>query len=55
MNILGSKFTARVKETTTFGPHTAVIAEVEGRAFITGKNEFLMDPDDPLKDGFMLR
>jgi len=54
-SILGSKFTARIKETTTFGPHAAVIPEVEGRAFITGKHEFLLDPDDVLKDGFMLR
>lgn len=54
-SIIGSKFTASVKETTKFGHYPAVIPEVEGRAFITGKNEFLVDPDDPLKNGFILR
>ena len=36
-------------------PHQAVIPEVEGAAYITGRHEFLIDPDDPLKDGFILR
>ena len=54
-SIIGSRFTGRVVETTQFGPHSAVIPEVEGRAFITGQNEFLIDPDDPFRDGFILR
>lgn len=54
-SIIGCKFTAKVKEITTFGPHASVIPEVEGRAFITGKHEFIIDPNDPLKDGFILR
>ncbi|MXZ04416.1 MAG: hypothetical protein F4Y90_02665, partial [Rhodothermaceae bacterium] len=27
----------------------------EGRAFITGQHEFVLDPKDPLKNGFLLR
>jgi proline racemase len=54
-SILGSRFTGQVVETTTFGPHPAVIPEVEGSAWITGRNEFLIDPADPLKDGFIFR
>jgi trans-L-3-hydroxyproline dehydratase len=54
-SIIGSSFTGRVMGTTTFGPYTAVLPEVEGRAFITGRNEFLIDPNDPLKHGFILR
>ena len=54
-SILGSRFTGQVVETTTFGPHDAVIPEVEGRAWITGRHEFLMDPADPLKNGFIFR
>ena len=54
-SILDTRFTGRVVETTTFGPHAAVIPEVEGRAFITGRSEFLIDPADPLKDGFIFR
>ena len=54
-SILGTRFTGKVVETTTFGPHDAVIPEVEGSAWIVGRNEFLMDPEDPLKDGFIFR
>ena len=54
-SIIGSTFTGRVVDTTAFGPYKAVIPEVEGRAFITGRNEFYIDPTDPLKDGFILR
>ncbi len=54
-SIIGTSFTASVKELTTFGPHQAVVPQVEGTAFITAKNEFVIDPDDPLKHGFILR
>ena len=54
-SIIGSRFTGRVVETTTFGPYAAVIPEVEGTAHITGRHEFLIDPADPLSDGFVLR
>ena len=54
-SIIGSKFTGRVIEETTFGPYAAVIPEVEGEAHIVGRNELWINPNDPLKDGFMLR
>ncbi|UCG61367.1 MAG: proline racemase family protein [Candidatus Zixiibacteriota bacterium] len=54
-SIIGSRFTGRVVSQTNFGPHRAVIPEVEGRAFITGRHEFVIDPDDPLRSGFILR
>jgi len=54
-SIIGTTFTTRVHETTRFGPYAAVIPEVEGRAFITGKHEFFLDPDDPQVSGFILR
>jgi trans-L-3-hydroxyproline dehydratase len=54
-SIIGTRFTGRIVETTTFGPYAAVIPEVEGSAYITGRHEFLIDPDDPLRDGFILR
>ena len=40
---------------TDFGPHRAIIPEVEGRAHITGRHEFVLDPDDGLAHGFILR
>ncbi len=54
-SIIGSRFTGSVVKTTTFGPHPAVIPQVEGTAHITGRHEFLIDPDDPLRHGFILR
>ena len=54
-SIIGSRFTGRIVEATTFGRYPAVIPEVAGTAHITGRHEFLIDPDDPLRDGFILR
>ncbi len=54
-SIIGSRFTGRVVETTTFGSYPAIIPEVEGTAHITGRHEFLIDPTDPLRAGFILR
>jgi proline racemase len=54
-SIIGTRFTARVAGTTIFGPHPAVIPEVGGSAHITGRHEFFIDPDDPLREGFLLR
>jgi trans-L-3-hydroxyproline dehydratase len=54
-SIIGSKFSGRVVQMTMFGPHNAIIPEVEGTARITGRHEFLIDPGDELRDGFLLR
>jgi trans-L-3-hydroxyproline dehydratase len=54
-SIIGSRFTVRVLEDAEFGPYPAVVPEVEGSASITGRHEFLIDPDDPLREGFILR
>ena len=54
-SIIGSTFSVKVDEITTFGKYEAVIPEVRGTAFLTGKNTFWINPNDPLKDGFILR
>lgn len=54
-SIIGTKFTGKIIEETKFGSFDAIIAEVTGEAFITGKHEFYVDPEDPLKKGFLLR
>ena len=54
-SIIGTRFTGRVLEVARCGPHAAVIPEVEGRAYLTGRHTFLIDPDDPLATGFLLR
>jgi trans-L-3-hydroxyproline dehydratase len=54
-SVIGTCFEGRVVETTSFGPHAAVIPEVSGSAHITGRHEFFLDPEDPLRQGFLLR
>lgn len=54
-SIIGTCFTGRVVSTTQFAEYEAVIPEVSGSANIVGKCEWLLDPKDPLRDGFILR
>jgi trans-L-3-hydroxyproline dehydratase len=54
-SILGTCFTGEVVETTKFGLYDAVVPKITGTAHITGRNEFLIDPADPLRHGFILR
>jgi proline racemase len=51
LSIVGSEFRARVVERVAGG----VITEVEGSAYRTGSAEFVLDADDPLGSGFLLR
>ena len=37
------------------GPYPAVVPRVTGTAYLTGRSEWLIDPDDPLWAGFLLR
>jgi trans-L-3-hydroxyproline dehydratase len=54
-SIVGSVMSVQAVEVTRFGPHDAIIPEVSGTASITGRNEFYFDPDDPFREGFILR
>ena len=54
-SLISTRFAGRVVRETEFGGYAAVIPEVEGSAWITGQSEFLIAPDDPLKEGFILR
>ena len=54
-SLIGTRFTGRVVRETAFGEYAAVVPEVEGSAYVTGRHEFLIAPDDPMKDGFLLR
>ena len=52
-SIVGTTFLARViGEPDDQG---AVLTEVEGMAYRTGEHRFVLDPDDPLGTGFVLR
>jgi trans-L-3-hydroxyproline dehydratase len=54
-SLLGTRFTGRILRTATVGHHAAVVPEIEGSAYITGRSEFVLAPDDPLREGFILR
>lgn len=54
-SIIGTRFSGRVVRTAQVADHAAIIPEVSGRAWLTGRNELLIDPDDPLRGGFLLR
>jgi trans-L-3-hydroxyproline dehydratase len=54
-SIIGTRFVGKIVRAVPYGPHRAVIPEIEGTAYITGRNEFLIDPADPLREGFILR
>ncbi len=54
-SLVGSRFAASYAQTLSVGPYQAVIPHVRGNAFLTGQHEFLIDPTDPLRHGFLLR
>jgi proline racemase len=55
LSIVGSSFEGRVVAGADVAGIPAVVTEVEGRAFRTGRATFELDPADPLGEGFLLR
>jgi trans-L-3-hydroxyproline dehydratase len=55
-SILGSAstFAGRVVGRARVGPFDAIVPEVSGSAFITGRHEFIIDPRDDLGSGFLV-
>ena len=54
-SVLGTEFTATVVGESSVGGIPAVITEVEGSAHLTGFHQFILERDDPLGTGFLLR
>jgi trans-L-3-hydroxyproline dehydratase len=54
-SIAGSRFSGSVARGTTAGSHDAIVARVGGRAFYSGKAEFMLEEEDMLGRGFLLR
>ncbi|MFI9450635.1 proline racemase family protein [Amycolatopsis sp. NPDC052450] len=54
-SIVGSTWFARIADTTEVAGRNAVMPVVTGRAFPTGHHRFVVDPDDDLVPGFVLR
>ena len=51
-SIIDSTFVGRVESETTVGDTPAIIPSIEGRAWITGRKELWLDPDDPWPEGY---
>jgi proline racemase len=54
-SIIGTRFTGRVLEETKVGGLPAVVPEVTGRGYIIGYSQWVVDPEDPVAEGFFLR
>lgn len=53
-SIIGTYFKGKAVAETKVGDSNAVIPEVTGQAYITGFHQFVIDPADPLKEGFLI-
>jgi proline racemase len=51
---IGTRFEGRLLAETTVGRFPAVVPQIEGAAYITGLNTWVLDPGDPLRDGFLV-
>jgi trans-L-3-hydroxyproline dehydratase len=51
-SIIGTLFTGRLAARTKVGEYEAIVPSLEGSAWVTGEHQFVIDDEDPLKDGF---
>jgi proline racemase len=54
-SITGGLFWGRLLEETKVGGKKAVVPEITGSTYITGFHQFVIDPSDYLKDGFLIK
>ncbi|GAA2753806.1 proline racemase family protein [Amnibacterium kyonggiense] len=52
-SFIGSRFVGRLVGETTVAGRPAVVPTVTGRAWITGRAEYVLDATDPFPDGFL--
>ncbi|MFI5012421.1 MAG: proline racemase family protein [Hyphomicrobiales bacterium] len=53
-SIIGSQFRGRIVSETRVAGRPAIMPAIEGRAWITGFHTYLLDPDDPYPQGFVV-
>jgi proline racemase len=51
---IGGTFTAQVIGETSVGPYAAVLPRITGKAWIYGREDLRLSPDDPFATGFAL-
>lgn len=52
--LLGLGFKGRIAGETEVEERRAILPEITGTAYLTGMSQFLFDPDDPLRAGYLL-
>lgn len=53
-SIIDSEFVGRIEAETRVEDKAAIIASISGRAWITGRTQLLLDPDDPWPGGYRI-
>jgi len=53
-SIIGSRFRGRILAETSIAGRQAILPQIEGRAWITGFYSYLLDPDDPYPQGYVV-
>ena len=53
-SVIDTTFTGRIAGRTQVGAIDAIVPAITGRAWITGFHQLVLDPSDPLRDGFKL-
>ena len=53
-SLIGTRFNGRIVSRSEVGEYQAIVPEIEGSAWITGEHTFLVDDEDPLREGFRL-
>jgi trans-L-3-hydroxyproline dehydratase len=53
-SIIGSQFHGRIAASASVGGRFAIIPTICGRAWLTGLSQYLIDPDDPYQEGYVI-
>ena len=53
-SLIGIRFRGQLLREVSVGDYVAVEPVFNGEAYITGMQQFVVDPDDPVKYGFTL-
>ena len=53
-SIIETRFDCRIVEETQLAGRSAIVPEISGRAWITGTQQLMLDPEDPFQEGYRI-
>lgn len=53
-SVLGTEFVGKIVQVDSLGPYQSVIPEIEGKAWVTGMGQLMLEDDDPFQEGFAI-